>query len=463
MYTQNNTYKYQNIHAIGTTVMIKFGCFDNDYPSHICMLDTEGEFWHLDGDYQRQEATKNDHPVYKKEGYSYLISDWYIFLHSADNENEWYWAITFNLDLAETSDYYLEGICTEGDIVNPALCPSWNMTTYYLDDRDIPFYSYPSINTSEGLCELSDKYICIQSTQSNLAGIGGTYRQYNQYVPYWFRETNDCDSRTGLFIFDDGEFLLLDAYSYYSSWIIAECELHTAYDEQWEWAKYIPNLCTQWQSVENDTLYGDLITDKNFSIGMGTKCYAQECIDTDPPSSFCMDKNTVMHGFLEGEYKQTGVFGPNYTTPEYERTTKLYYDGYYIPVYVWWRGELDGEAWWVISDTNLSQAIIDPDNVAVYAYCQAAVANPVNCGADWQFFFYTKYHTDTSFELTEGMPSCIHTYLYGVCDLNMFCFFCLFLPIKVIVQLVLHQRNMYGLIIYVLDIGITQLGVTVVG
>ena len=49
-------------------VEVKFGCFSSDYPTHLCMLDTMGDAWFLDGDYQRQEATFNDHPIYKKEG-----------------------------------------------------------------------------------------------------------------------------------------------------------------------------------------------------------------------------------------------------------------------------------------------------------------------------------------------------------------------------------------------------------
>ena len=67
-------------------------------------------------------------------------------------------------------------------------------------------------------------------------------------------------------------------------------------------------------------------------------------------------------GFLEGDYMKTGVYGPTHSTPEYTRTTQLFYDGEYISVYVWWYGEVDADRypWWIIAADNMTDASYEP-------------------------------------------------------------------------------------------------------
>ena len=103
-------------HFIGSSVEIKFGCFDNEYPTSICTLDTLGDIWHIEGQYQRQEMTFNDHPVCKMGGYSYLLPAVYLFLRNGNGTIDWYW--TFTLDFNMTDDFWIEAKCTEGSLDN---------------------------------------------------------------------------------------------------------------------------------------------------------------------------------------------------------------------------------------------------------------------------------------------------------------------------------------------------------
>ena len=148
--------------------MIEFGCFDNEYPTTLCTLDTLGDVWHIDGLYQRQETTFNDHPVYKMEGYSYLLPTVYLFLHDGNGTVDWYWAFTLDSNL--TDDYWIEAKCTEGAIDDPSQCPSWNVTHFYTDSDHL-FSLYPPLNVSDGLCAASDSDLCVDSVQSNLGTI----------------------------------------------------------------------------------------------------------------------------------------------------------------------------------------------------------------------------------------------------------------------------------------------------
>ena len=151
---------------VGETVEIEFGCFDDstheDYPSVICILDSKGDVWYLDGDYQRQaELTYNDHPVYKKEAYSFLLSDLYIFLDDANGDQDWYWTITFDSEFKSNSS--IRAFCSVGGISDPSLCPLWNVTNILN-----PNNNYPKLNVTNGLCSVGGGYICISSKQSNL-------------------------------------------------------------------------------------------------------------------------------------------------------------------------------------------------------------------------------------------------------------------------------------------------------
>ena len=153
---------------------MNFGCFEDEYPSDLCVVDTLGDFYYLDGDYQRQAGEDyNGHPVYKKEGYSYLERDRYIFLHDGNGDEDWYWAISreeYSNHANFSDDSLLRVICAEGGLSDPSLCPQWNGTGAFLESRNYSeaFIEYPQINVSSGLCSVSDNYICISSKQSNL-------------------------------------------------------------------------------------------------------------------------------------------------------------------------------------------------------------------------------------------------------------------------------------------------------
>ena len=155
------------IKPTGEAVDVEFGCFDEEYPSVICILDSLGDVWYLDGDYQRQaDLTFNDHPVYMKEGYVWLIDDIYIFLHDGKGDQDWYWAVT--LDPKFESDTAVRAFCTVGGISNPSLCPSWNATNAANPFKNLPYSQYPQLNVTDGLCAVDGGYICISSEQSNL-------------------------------------------------------------------------------------------------------------------------------------------------------------------------------------------------------------------------------------------------------------------------------------------------------
>lgn len=143
---------------------IEFGCFDSQYPSAVCLTDSLGEYWHLDGDYQRQADIKyNEHPVYMKEGYVWILDDMYIFLHDGYGNTDWYWAITG--DSKFQTDSSIMARCAVGGLSNPSLCPQWNGTDVYHTGI---FTEYKELNVTSGLCSVSDSYLCISSKQSNL-------------------------------------------------------------------------------------------------------------------------------------------------------------------------------------------------------------------------------------------------------------------------------------------------------
>ena len=113
----------------------------------------------------------NGHPVYKKEGYSYILADRYIFLRDVaigGSDTEWYWAINRGDDF--TDDGAIRTLCASGGAADPSLCPRWNGTGAFLESRNFStaFIEYKGLNVSSGLCTLSDNYICISSTQSDL-------------------------------------------------------------------------------------------------------------------------------------------------------------------------------------------------------------------------------------------------------------------------------------------------------
>eukprot|EP01083_Nonionella_stella_P181084 647520_1 len=121
----------------GNTVQIKFDCFEDDYPSMLCLSDRSGEykFTPQTGEYQRQAGREiNGHPVWEMGGYEeekwvygWAGTDAFIYLRDGGGDEEWYWAVTHDSDFTATKDTDLVLRCTVGgkDIWNPSLCPSW--------------------------------------------------------------------------------------------------------------------------------------------------------------------------------------------------------------------------------------------------------------------------------------------------------------------------------------------------
>ncbi len=57
-------------------------------------------------------------------------------------------------------------------------------------------------NIYSTICNVSNNYFCIESEQSSLAGLSGTYRLYYNNEPVWFREWDYCDNTPGILIYD---------------------------------------------------------------------------------------------------------------------------------------------------------------------------------------------------------------------------------------------------------------------
>ena len=232
----------------------------------------------------------------------------------------------------------------------------------------------------------------------------GTYRQFNSKTPYWFRELDNCDTRPGWLLFDEGYFYLYDTYN---GWVIAQCQLNSSLDNStWDTLKYYPNSCTDWETIVNGTLdSSDRLPDDTFTISMDTQCPEYQCVDTAIPDKLCLERNSVMHGFLEGEYYRTNITGPLRNTPEYTRVDPLYLNGEEITIYIWWSGEVDEDTlypWWVISSANLTTAIALNGSVGRYAFCEAETNNPLDCKTGWNFYFGQGFYYDDTFSMTSG-------------------------------------------------------------
>jgi len=392
------------------TVQVKFGCFDSEYPTHLCMLDTMGDGWFLDGDYQRQEATFNDHAVYKKEGYVWIVDDIYVFLHDANGDSDWYWAITS--DPTFSDDEWIQAVCVDLDVSNPSECTSWNLTVSEINPDDLQsnstlFESYPYLNVSEGLCTVSDDTLCMESTQSNLLGMGGTYHQFNDATPYWFREHTQCDTRPAWLLFHQGYFMVWDSFDDID---VAICRLDREYysnRSSWDTMKFRPDLCSSWRTMVNTVIGGSYNYDRDdtFQITMNSSCTEDACTSTDAPDTICFSKSTNAYSFLEGEYDRTDSVGPIHGYPEYARTDSIFYEGDEVEVYMWYYGETSEDTnlqWWVMSSSSLEEAVAANGSVGVYSFCEANVDNPIDCAAGWRFYFVDNYAMDESFELNAG-------------------------------------------------------------
>ena len=125
------------------------------------------------------------------------------------------------------------------------------------------------------------------------AGMDGTYRQYSPSVSMWVRTLDTCDSRAGYLVFEEGLFYLYDSYN---GWIIALCDMTDTPEDEWESIQFYPSNCSEWKTIENDSLVGELMEDNTFTIQMDTQCASIECTNTAAPEMLCMDENSVMHG-----------------------------------------------------------------------------------------------------------------------------------------------------------------------
>eukprot|EP01083_Nonionella_stella_P252065 868937_1 len=78
------------------TMTVEFGCKPNvSSYSILCVIDTSGDHWWMDGDYQLQVGvSKNGHPVWSKDGYLLVLDrDLFLYLNDGDGQHAWYWAI----------------------------------------------------------------------------------------------------------------------------------------------------------------------------------------------------------------------------------------------------------------------------------------------------------------------------------------------------------------------------------
>jgi len=121
-----------------------------------------------------------------------------------------------------------------------------------------------------------------------------------------------------------------------------------------------------------------------------------------------------MHSFLEGDYERTGERGKRYNTSVWQRTLDLYYDEEFVPVYVWYYGEIsDDVQWWVIAASNYSTAK-ENNGSQVYGYCPSITKSPAQCTACWNFYFSEEnrggaWHGDCDFTLDADKCPTVNT------------------------------------------------------
>ena len=374
------------------------------------------------GNYEYQEdLKKNGHPVWRRKGYSIYSDnqDLYLFLHTANGDEPWYWAIT--LDSKMKNDAEIVAYCSlsndDQPMIDPSECLMWNMIDFDSYD-DTNFYGSDMI-LSDSLCNVSDNYFCLRSNKSSLAGLSGTYRLYYDSEPIWFREWDDCDTHPAIFKYINGVFYLIDLMDAgMQGWIIARCSMgytrsiQDFYDQEEFDEKFAfrPELCTNWKTIVDGSLDGDILDyDDTLNLTVGMECKKSICRDKSlyQPNNLCFKQNSVMHSFLEGSYRATGIRGEKYGTKEYVRSNRLYYGNEPVDVYLYWYGELSTKyEWWVMAAHNMS--IADKQNYSlVYGYSACTVRNPANCRS-WNFYWSGgrnddgAWHHDPQFSLTDG-------------------------------------------------------------
>eukprot|EP01084_Bolivina_argentea_P236758 398027_1 len=411
--TYNKGEEIKDLLERGYTIYGEFNCNDSyKYPLSLCISNVGLEVY---GNYELQlnRKDKNNHPIWRRNGYSiwggYVTT--YLYLHNGNGDNMWYWAIT--VDPAMDNDADKIAYCSQEQnitnlIIEPTQCTKWVIFDG-LTETGIQWID-SDMKCNEGICNISDNYICISSEQSSLAGLSGVYRLYYDSEPVWFREWNDCDTHPGVFGYANGWFKLIDPMD---GWIIAQCYIGDIYMDYYNKREYQnvfgfkPENCQEWYTVVDSSLDDELMIDDTFKIELKLDC-SIECPEIDFfPTKLCLNKNSIMHSFLEGEYSETGVIGEEYGTKEYRRNEKLYYDGNVIDVYIWFYGELTEKyPWWIISSHNMS--VGNAQNYSlVYGYNACKVSNPANCKGNWNFYWsgmneFGSWHNDVEFYITVG-------------------------------------------------------------
>eukprot|EP01084_Bolivina_argentea_P129728 229084_1 len=173
---------------MGENVYITLGCFDDvsgiDYPSIICLIDTSviGKYVYLDGEYQRQNIYKNEHPIWMKDGFEGMWKKLYMWLDIDVNINgisSWRWVIGNDYN----SKHGIIAACglDNNDTNHPAECDGH----WYINGK-----LENNITTSDTICELGDNYVCVESADGGLFDyyFDGQYRQIHSGVPLWFLE-----------------------------------------------------------------------------------------------------------------------------------------------------------------------------------------------------------------------------------------------------------------------------------
>eukprot|EP01083_Nonionella_stella_P068684 182561_1 len=359
----------QDFIAAGFTIQIKIGCGQNEtYSSLLCVTDnTVDAYTIIMGEYQRQAAEYNGHPVWKMEGFSggyYMITIYkFMFLHDAQGDSDWYWAIAGVTSSASTNTIDLK--CAVGNIVDPTSCPLWvtanNITNAHINV--LGSVCVPPTNSST---------LCI-SSQQEVAGLLGTYHPFWQasktmlWAGAWIRELSECDRRVGLFSFQnttrDAGFMLHD-------WIREEGYCQSASPQN-------PEHCES--------------ADFNVTIGACTDTPA--CVKTEAPERFCLANSSVIGGSVMGEYVRVKERGTHFNSSIYKRLPPK--DASWIrmhdTLYIWYVREAQAEAgfpWgvqsriWVLSPLDLQEVypIYAKESYPIYATCYGyAYGNPANC------------------------------------------------------------------------------------
>eukprot|EP01083_Nonionella_stella_P049059 130851_1 len=398
--------RLQTFISTGYEVRIKIGCFDDQmtYPSVLCVTNNAVDISDpLMGEYQRQANFQfNSHPVWVLDGYAFWTNSLYMFLHDAKGDTDWYWAITTDHQLS--SDLAINLKCTVGNLEDPTSCPLWATFngTHIISEN-------PDINVLGDVCNNPNETassVCVESSNTQLSGLRGTYHLLWQGEIVWARELNECDQRSGLLSFEGSYF------GFFEMWtgsIQAYCFL----GPYWP---YRPDSCPEWKIKLDD----DLTTrrrwtvDDSFNITIGKCTDTPECVASIAPERMCLANNSVVNGNLMGEYVQLNTTGPHFNSPIYKRAPPQQAPWMHNTIWIWYLNEYNAQKGsgdnihtrvWVLSPHGLDEAlrrITTGEQITAYGYCFGyAHGNPASC-QNWVFNANKRYQWDETVIATEG-------------------------------------------------------------